>query len=156
MRAFTVLAMLVLSACGSNPPTQTTPAAPADAHQSELLAAETAAWNTAKPVFERACARCHTSAGKDTGKKKLAHFNMDTYPLGGHHAAMIGPEVREVLGLAGTKATMPSDAPGSVTGDDLAKIKAWADAWDAADTAGAHPKAAKAAHDDDDDDDDHD
>jgi hypothetical protein len=44
------------------------------------------------------------------------------------------------------KATMPSGKAGSVTGDDLAAIKAWTDAWDAADNAGAHAPAADPTH----------
>jgi hypothetical protein len=43
-----------------------------------------------------------------------------------------------VLGLSGKKAKMPADKPGSVTGDDLALIRAWTDAWDVADKAGTH------------------
>ena len=61
------------------------------------------------------------------------------YPLGGHHTATIGFTIRDVLGISGKKATMPYDKPGSVQGDDLAAIKAWTDAWEAADKGGAHP-----------------
>jgi hypothetical protein len=107
-----------------------------------LLATERGAWDTARPVFDKDCAMCHTKAGKKSAKKKLDHFDMDTYPPGGHHTATIGFEIREVLGITGKKATMPKNAPGSVKGDDLALIKAWTDAWEAADTAGAHPPAA--------------
>lgn len=114
--------------------------------KAELLAAETAAWNTAKPVFDGACARCHTSAGKKATKKKLDHFNLDSYPLGGHHRGTIGYTIRDVLGLSGKKPMMPDDKPGSVQGDDLAKIKAWTDAWDAAEKGGAHPAAGDHDH----------
>lgn len=114
--------------------------------KNDLLAAERDAWNTAKPVFDRACASCHTTNGKKASKKKLDHFNFDSYPPGGHHAATIGVTIRKVLGLSGKKATMPDDKPGSVKGDDLAKIKAWTDAWQAAEKAGAHPAAAKHHH----------
>jgi hypothetical protein len=39
--------------------------------------------------------------------------------------------VRKVLGAGGAgKATMPSDDPGAVTGDDLRLIIAWADVFD--------------------------
>jgi mono/diheme cytochrome c family protein len=112
----------------------------------ELLAAETAAWDTAKPVFDNACASCHTTAGKKVSKKKLDHFNMDAYPLGGHHAATIGFTIRDVLGISGKKPTMPANKPGSVKGDDLATIKAWTDAWEAAETGGAHPPAGGHHH----------
>ena len=73
---------------------------------------------------------------------------MDRYPFGGHHAGEAGQAIRKVLGIGGaTKPTMPSDDPGAVTGDDLAKIAAWADAFD---RAHAHqtgkPKETTHAH----------
>jgi hypothetical protein len=105
----------------------------------ELLAAETSAWETAKPAFTKYCASCHTKDGKKAAKKKLDHFAMDTYPLGGHHTATIGFTIRDVLGISGKKPTMPDNKPGSVKGDDLATIKAWTDAWEAAEKGGAHP-----------------
>ena len=104
----------------------------------ELVAAETSAWTTAKPVFTKYCATCHTKDGNKAARKKLDHFTMDTYPLGGHHTATIGFTIRDVLGISGKKATMPYDKPGSVKGDELAAIKAWTDAWEAAEKAGAH------------------
>jgi hypothetical protein len=122
------------------------PAEPQKDPKAELLAAETAAWETAKPVFEKSCATCHSSAGKKAAKKKLDHFNMDSYPLGGHHTATIGFTIRDVLGISGKKPTMPYDKPGSVQGDDLAKIKAWTDAWEAAQKGGAHPEATEHQH----------
>jgi hypothetical protein len=140
------------SAIASPEPTPKEPEKPAEPEppkadpKVELLAAETAAWETAKPVFDTACALCHTSAGKKASKKKLDHFNFDTYPLGGHHTATIGFTIREVLGISGKKPTMPYDKPGSVKGDDLAKIKAWTDAWEAAEKGGAHPAVAEHDH----------
>jgi len=116
--------------------------------KTELLAAETSAWETAKPVFMKSCGTCHTKAGKKSAKKKLDHFDLDTYPPGGHHTATIGFAIRDVLGISGKKATMPFDKPGTVQGDDLAKIKSWTDAWEAAEKAAAHPQVA--AHGDDD------
>ena len=125
------------------PTTSTEPAKPPDAPKTDAkadaLAAETAAYEKAKPVFGKYCAACHTKAGKKSAKKKLDHFDMDTYPFGGEHTAFIGDHIRGVLGLSGKKATMPDDKPGSVKGDDLATIKAWTDAWEAAEKAGAHP-----------------
>ena len=94
---------------------------------------ETAAFEIAKPVFERHCFRCHTTAGQKSKHKALDHLSMDQYPFGGHHADEAGKVVREVLGAdAGGKATMPSDDRGAVRGDDLAKILAWAAAFDRA------------------------
>ena len=115
------------------------PAPPKSDAKADALAAETAAYAKAKPVFDKYCSTCHTKAGKKSAKKKLDHFDMDTYPFGGEHTAFIGNHIRDVLGISGKKATMPKDKPGTVKGDDLALVKAWADAWDAAETAGAHP-----------------
>lgn len=172
------LMTLALAACGSKPPPPANPAPPpAEAHEpapaappappptvtaeppkappadpkADALAAETAAYDKAKPVFDKYCSTCHTKAGKKSAKKKLDHFDMDSYPFGGEHTAFIGNHIRDVLGLSGKKATMPYDKPGSVKGDDLAKIKAWTDAWEAADKGGAHPPHAAEADDDDDD-----
>jgi uncharacterized membrane protein len=94
---------------------------------------EIAAFEVAKPVFERHCFRCHTTAGKKSKHKALDHISMDQYPFGGHHADEAGKVVGEVLGADATgKATMPSDDRGAVRGDDLAKIVAWAAAFDRA------------------------
>jgi hypothetical protein len=93
---------------------------------------EITAFERARPAFERHCFRCHTTAGKKARPKSLAHITMDGYPFGGHHADEAGVVVRKVLGAGGRKATMPSDDPGIVTGDDLKRILTWADAYDAA------------------------
>jgi mono/diheme cytochrome c family protein len=106
--------------------------------KSQLLVAEISAWQAARPVFTRYCASCHTKDGEKTAPKKREHFDMDTYPFGGHHAEKIGFTIRDVLGISGKKPTMPSNKPGSVKGNDLAAIKAWTDAWEAAEKAGAH------------------
>jgi mono/diheme cytochrome c family protein len=98
----------------------------------DLAAAETAAYQAAQPVFAKYCAACHQQGAKKATAKKLGHFDMTTYPFGGHHAAEIGKVTREVLGIGGGKPTMPMGAPGSVKGDDLALVAAWADAFDAA------------------------
>lgn len=103
-----------------------------------LLAAEISAYEKAKPVFEASCARCHSKGGKLSTEKKRGHFDMTTYPFGGHHAMELGKEIRKSLGITGGKPTMPYDKKGSVQGDDLALIAAWADAFGAAHAAGAH------------------
>ena len=117
-----------------------TPSTPPDPEQlrRDLRAAETAAFEAARPVFQTHCARCHSKANKKFKKKALDHFDMTTYPFGGHHAAEVSSEIREVLGIGGGKATMPMDDPGAVTGDELALITAWADAFDASHQGGAH------------------
>ena len=157
----TLLPLLLLAACGSKSPEPAKPASPPPTEppketpkpveaekpaeppkpdpKAELLAAETSAWDTAKPVFAKYCATCHTKDGRKAAKKKLDHFAMDTYPPGGHHTATIGFTIRDVLGISGKKATMPYDKPGSIKGDELAAIKAWTDAWEAAEKGGAHP-----------------
>jgi cytochrome c len=126
------------------------PAKPDQEHvKADLLAAETAAYDKAKPVFDTACARCHTKTGKKMKAATLEHVDMTAYPFGGMHAASIGNEIRVVLAIDGhKKASMPADQPGSVTGDDLATIKAWTEAWQAAGAAGVHP-AEPAEKDDD-------
>jgi mono/diheme cytochrome c family protein len=131
-------------------PAQPASSVPADTSKldakAELRAAETKAWETAKPVFEKYCASCHTQAGAKASKKKLHHFDMSTYPFGGHHATTIAATIREVLGMSGKKPTMPSGKPGAVKGDELAAIKAWADAWQAAHDGGAHSDAGHHHH----------
>ena len=110
-------------------------------------AEETAAFEIAKPVFERHCFRCHTTAGKKSKHKALDHLSMDQYPFGGHHADEAGAAVREVLGAdAHGEATMPSDDRGAVRGDDLTKIVAWAAAFDRASREkGTEPAPAEGA-----------
>jgi mono/diheme cytochrome c family protein len=108
-----------------------------------VLANEQAAYAKAKPVFEKYCASCHTKDGKQTSAKKLDHFDMTSYPFGGHHTATLGPTIRKVLGIGGGKATMPKGKPGSVKGDELAAIEAWTKAWDAAQAGGGHADAAQ-------------
>jgi mono/diheme cytochrome c family protein len=103
---------------------------------------ERAAFAAARPVFEKHCFRCHTKNGRKAKPKSLAHLTLDRYPLGGHHAAEAGTVVRRVLGAGPEKKppTMPSDDVGAVAADDLAKILAWADAFDR-----AHPSKTPAA-----------
>lgn len=114
-----------------------TPADPANV-KAELLAAERTAYERAKPVFDKWCASCHSKDGSKTSPKKREHFDMTTYPFGGHHAMEISDEIREVLGVTGKKPTMPADNKGAVKGEELELIKAWADAFDASHKAGAH------------------
>jgi|GEM_PF-1129907 len=117
------------------------PAADEAAAQAGRVAAETAAYQQAKPVLAKYCAGCHQQGGKKATAKKLEHFDLTSYPFGGHHTAEITHVMREVLGISGGKPTMPSDKPGAVKGDDLALIAAWADAYDA-----AHPPAGHGEH----------
>ncbi|HEU5056991.1 MAG TPA: c-type cytochrome [Kofleriaceae bacterium] len=114
-----------------------TPADP-DQAKADLLAAEAAALEKARPVFDKHCARCHTKGGKNARPKTLEHFDMSSYPFGGHHAGEIAGEIREVLAIGGGKPSMPADKPGAVSGDELALIAAWADACEKSHGAGAH------------------
>ena len=162
-----VVSLLLLTACGSSrapttptPDDMTSPGPPPDAASSsvdanaptgsieppqpdpakvkaDLLAAETAAFANAKPVFDAHCAKCHTQGGKKASAKKLDHFDMTSYPFGGHHAGEMGATIRKVLAIDGGKATMPADKKGAVKGDELALIKAWSEAFDAH-AGGAH------------------
>lgn len=120
------------------------PVEPVPDPSAELLAAETAAWDKAKPVLDKFCAGCHVAGNKKATKKKLDHFDMTAYPPKGHHDEPITEEIREVLGATGKKPTMPYGKGGAVKGDDLAVILAWADAYDAADKGGAHAPAEPA------------
>lgn len=106
--------------------------------KADLLAAETTAFQKAKPVFDKNCSSCHVMGGKGAKKTTLEHFNMSKYPFGGHHAGEIAVSVRKALGIDGSKPTMPKNKPGSVQGADLAVIAAWADAFDASMAGGAH------------------
>jgi hypothetical protein len=118
-------------------PTQ--PAAPDPAQvKAKLLAAEMTAYANAKPVFDKYCAKCHSKDGSKQSVGKRKHFDMTTYPFGGHHAMEVHDEVREVLGLTGKKPTMPADKKGAVQGAELDLVKAWADAFEASHEGGAH------------------
>jgi hypothetical protein len=110
--------------------------------KADLLAAEMDAYEKAKPVFEKSCARCHKQGGSASTEKKRGHFDMTKYPFGGHHAATIAAEIRKSLAIGGGKPTMPYDKKGSVKGDDLALIATWADTFDKAAAGGAHEGAA--------------
>lgn len=96
--------------------------------------AERAAFAEARPSFEKHCLHCHSKDGKKAKAKARAHLDMTGYPFGGHHAGEAGAAIRAALGVGSTtrKATMPSDEPGVVKGDELASILRWADAFDAA------------------------
>ena len=103
------------------------------------VAVERAAFDKARSVFESHCASCHRKGEQRATKKALGHFDMSSYPFGGHHASEIDVTIGKVLGIGGGKATMPKGkAAGSVAGDDLAAIEAWMRAFAAAKAAGAH------------------
>lgn len=91
-----------------------------------VSSSERSAYEKAKPVFDRYCSSCHTTAGSRSQGLALQHFEMDHYPFGGHHATEIAAAVRRVLGADGSKPTMPPDRPGAVEGEDLKLILAWA------------------------------
>jgi hypothetical protein len=103
--------------------------------------AERAAFAEARPAFERHCLRCHSKEGAKAKSKARAHLDMTGYPFGGHHAGEAGAAIRAVLGVGpkAHRATMPSDDPGIVKGDELASIMRWADAFDAAHVRAGEP-----------------
>jgi mono/diheme cytochrome c family protein len=132
----------------TTPPAKEEPAPPPEppkpdpeAVKKQAMDAELAAFEKAKPVFEKNCAGCH-GKGRSADKKKLASLDIKEYPFKGKHAN--AADIRKALGIGGGKATMPKGKPGSVKGEDLDAITAWADAYDAAETAGAHPAPAAA------------
>jgi uncharacterized membrane protein len=141
---------LAIAACGGKSeaaaPQPAAPAEPApDPAQvkTELAAAEQSAYELAQPIFQKHCARCHAKGGKRARKKSLSHFDMTSYPFGGHHAAELTATIRKVLAIGGGKATMPMDKPGSVEGTELELIADWADAYDKAAAGGAHEAAGE-------------
>jgi hypothetical protein len=151
-----ILVLLTAACGGSSPPPDTAPPAhdqgtgtatergePTEpgrtgGQSTDLASAEKDAYERARPVFEKYCSKCHSRGGAKAKAKTLEHFDMTSYPLGGHHAAEITAVLRAVLGIGGGKATMPMDNPGSVKGDELDLIAAWADAYDKAHEGDAH------------------
>jgi hypothetical protein len=115
-------------------------------------AEEKAAFEAARPALERHCLRCHSRSGEKATAKALKHIDMGTYPFGGHHPRDAGKAIRiSLVGdeRKGKKPTMPTDHPGSVTGEDLHKILAWAEAFEKAranEKAGRHGSETKHSH----------
>jgi mono/diheme cytochrome c family protein len=96
----------------------------------ERREAELAAYQAAKPVFVKYCGACHTATGNKTSPSKLEHFDMSSYPFDAKQGDGIDDAIRVTLGLRGTKATMPKNKPGSLTGEELQLIVNWAEAYD--------------------------
>lgn len=163
MKPFLLMTLFTVSAaCGSSKPATTTtetpqagPVAvtpktptepPAPAATAELpappsldpkvtrLAAEMSAFETAKPVFDKWCVKCHVYASP--APKAFKALQVEVYPFVGKHSTT--KDIRTVLAIGGGKPSMPFDNKGAVKGDELAAIAAWADAWDQAETAGTH------------------
>ncbi|MBA3457041.1 MAG: cupredoxin domain-containing protein [Deltaproteobacteria bacterium] len=125
-----------------------TPAEPDPSQvKADLLAVEMAAYETARPVFEKYCVSCHSKGQKGAKAKTLEHFEITTYPFKGHHAEEVGASVRKSLGIDGGKPTMPKNKPGIVQGAELAAIAGWAAAFDAAHAGGAHEGRDRGDHD---------
>ncbi|MGH1348839.1 MAG: nuclear transport factor 2 family protein [Nannocystales bacterium] len=106
------------------------------------VAAEVATYKAAKEVFAKHCGGCHARGGAQWSEKAAAHFDMSSYPFGGHHAAEIDQEVLRSLGQSGRGATMPKSAPGSLSPDEMALIASWARAFAVAKDAGFHGEAS--------------
>ena len=110
-------------------------ATPGESAGRASASADLVAYAAARPALEKHCFRCHTSAGQKAKAKTLKHLSFDQYPPTGHHAHEAATVFRRVL--VGNKArgkgpTMPADDRGAVTGEDLEKILAWAEAFDRA------------------------
>lgn len=107
-----------------------------------LLSPELAAYERARPVFQRFCGNCHINGAPMWRQSITSHFDMGHYPFTGHHSNTITITIRRVLGANGRPPTMPPRAgAGSVRGEDLQLILAWADAYDR-----AHPQTATNPH----------
>ncbi len=116
----------------------------------DFLAVEVAAYQSARLVFEEECGGCHTpDSTRKKPKKAVAHFSMGSYPFAGHHQSELGRSIRMAIGGTGKPATMPKDAPGSLAGEDLKVLLAWADAFDMAAEAGVGYHAGNERTDDD-------
>ena len=111
-------------------------------------------------MFERHCFRCHTREGTASRMEKvkaIKHLDMSVYPFGGHHPDDAARVIR--LALLGDRMrkrppTMPADDVGAVTavtGADLEKLLAWADAFersaaDASVNSGKRPSSPPGGH----------
>jgi hypothetical protein len=102
-----------------------------------------AAFEVARPAFERHCFRCHRREGAASRKvkiKAIKHLDMSVYPFGGHHPDDAASVIRRALlgdEMKKTPPTMPADDIGGVTGKDLEKLLAWADAFERATADGS-------------------
>jgi mono/diheme cytochrome c family protein len=148
--SFAALSFFALTAAPAAPPPAprsppAPPSPPPPPSKEKLLEAENRAWAKATPALKKNCGDCHIQGALHATPKRLHHFNFTSYPLTGHRAKTIGFTVRKVLGLEGRPAIMPYRNTGTVKPDELALIKAWTVAWDAADQAGAHPVDPPAA-----------
>ncbi|ACY14188.1 hypothetical protein [Haliangium ochraceum] len=136
--------LLAAAGCGGASSNTPAPVHVTPGERTQILAEEQAAYERAKPVFETYCVDCH---GADGDAEARRHFAMDGYPFGGHHAHEIAHEIREVLGADGDEPSMPPDNPGVVSGEELAAVLAWADAFERAEpvrAAGASDESADA------------
>lgn len=115
-----------------------------DAGPPDLAELERVAYERARPVFDQHCTRCHVQGAPRATRGALRHFDMTSYPFGGHHADEVAASIREVLGATGEPPTMPRDDRGAVQGDELDAVLAWADAFERAHAAGLHPPRAHA------------
>src|SRR5215212_2533490 len=103
------------------PPPPEPPKPDPEALKKEAMDKELAAFEKAKPVFEKNCASCH-GKGRSADKKTLASLDIKDYPFKGKHAN--AADIRKALGIGGGKPTMPKGKPGSVKGEDLDAISA--------------------------------
>ena len=152
------LSLLIIAGCTAAPSTSAPkPARPVDR---DPLAVERAAYDAARPVFERWCVRCHVPTNGSMSVITSDTFDISTYPFTGQSGALAGYHVADVLGTmfgdldapdgadefrrpwAQHAPRMPKTEPGAVQGDDLALVRTWTVAWRAAHRAGLHTPAA--------------
>lgn len=146
------LSLLIVAGCTA------APSKPVKHAARDPLAVERAAYDAARPVLDRWCARCHVPTNGSMSVITSNTFDISTYPFGGSDGPKAGYHVADVLGimfddLDGADGTdelrrpwaqhaprMPRNDPGAVKGDELALVRTWTVAWRAAHRAGLHPQ----------------
>jgi mono/diheme cytochrome c family protein len=96
----------------------------------EASASELAAYERAKPVFERHCTACHRDGTRLTSGEAMRKVDMNGYPFGGAPRAAMTRTV--MASLTGGGPTMPPFRRQPLTAEEVALIRAWAAATDAA------------------------
>ena len=84
--------------------------------KAELLAAETSAWEAAKPVFTKYCATCHTKDGKKAAKKKLASFEEPSAVSSSRRAAALERRTPMSPGASPRSKCRPRGRDGAIPG----------------------------------------
>ncbi len=86
---------------------------------------ELAAYERARPVFERECKRCHASGTRLTSTAAMGGVDMSRYPFGGGTPTEVARRIGVSIGLFGRGATMPPTRLPGLRGEDAALVAAW-------------------------------